>query len=466
MKKIALRHAALAAAISTLSSGATAAGFYLQETSTSGLGRAFAAENTIGDNAAILARNPAGSALFDTITISGGVTYIDPEIDARGDVTYFVDAGGGVLVPVGPFDAHARDYASSAFVPNAYLAVPFNESWSFGLALFTDYGLETKFKRSFPAANIAQKTELLTVNVAPSVAYNYQDIFAIGVSVNFLYADATLKTNVPENFALDPFLPSPPAPLSGQRVMRLTGDDWDVGWSIGALWNIDERTRVGFSYHSEFDPKLEGRVSSDFLPDFNTGGTLNRVKGHLTLDLPDTYELGFYHRFRNDQWGIALGVMYTDWDDFERLEAFVPGQPVNPFIDYHPLHLKEENFRSGWRYSIGVEYYPCEEVTWRVGYAYDQGAARNGLNREESLEVGLPITWRTLSIPDTDRQWVSFGGTYQFDKHLSVDGAVTYIWGDDEKIQEFTALPVPTYFDGGTTNTEAWLGAVSLNYRF
>ena len=77
MKKQILRRAVLAAAISTASSGTMAAGFYLQETNPAGLGRAFAAENTIGDNAAILNRNPAGSALFDRISLSAGVTYVN-----------------------------------------------------------------------------------------------------------------------------------------------------------------------------------------------------------------------------------------------------------------------------------------------------------------------------------------------------------------------------------------------------
>lgn len=460
MDKTTLRRAVLAAAISTASSGTLAAGFYLQETSTSGLGRAFAAENTIGDNAAILARNPAGSALFDTITISGGVTYIDPEIDAAGDVTYFLGAGA-----TAEFFATADDYASSAWVPNAYLAVPFDDCWSFGLAMFTDYGLETDFDSDWLITTISDKTELLTVNIAPSVAYNYRDMFMIGLAVNFLYADATLKTKIPSNFPLNPS-------ASNTSILDYDdADDWDVSWSIGALWNITDRTRFGISYHADFDPELEGDVNSDILPTalVPTLAPFSDAKGDVTLDLPDTWELGLYHRF-NDYWGLALGIMYTDWDDFERLEAFIPagGAPFDPLL------FREENFKSGWRYSIAGEYYPCDQVTWRIGYAYDEGAARNGLNplgveeTEQVLDIpgGLPVTWRSLSIPDTDRQWISFGGSYKFDQHLSIDGAVTYLWGDDETIQEFTQLPVPTYFDGGTTNTEAWLAGVSLNYTF
>ncbi|WP_226667061.1 OmpP1/FadL family transporter [Microbulbifer aggregans] len=465
-----LRRAALAAAIGTVSNGALAAGFALQESSASGLGRAFAAENAIGDNAAILARNPAGSALFDTITISGGVTYVNPEIDAAGYTEYYALTANGPFPLVEPIYAEANDYASSAWVPNAYIAVPFDDCWSFGLAMNTDYGLETDFKSSWPVTHIADKTELISVNIAPSVAFDYNNTFSIGVSANFLYADATLKSKVPSDFAIDPS-------FSDLYLLDADGDDWDYGWSIGALWRINERTHIGISYQSELDPKIDADVNSDLLPAYNSQGqiigTFNGEPADLTLDLPDTVELGVYHRF-NDNWGIAFGAMWTDWDDFERLEAYFPNQRVDgtPISAYNPFHIKEENFSSGWRYSLGLEYYPCDEVTWRVGYAYDEGAARDGLYDEETLATGFDVTWRTLSIPDADRQWVTFGGTYEFNNQLSIDGGVAYLWGDDEPIQEFQALPVSsdftlgTYFNGGTTNLEAWLAGVSLNYSF
>ncbi|WGL17695.1 outer membrane protein transport protein [Microbulbifer bruguierae] len=478
-----LRKAALATAISAVSGGAMAAGFALQESSTSGLGRAFAAENAIGDNAAILARNPAGSALFSDIALSVGVTYVNPEIDAAGYTDYYLLTAAGPSLQGSVYDT-ANDYATSAWVPNAYLAVPFDDCWSFGLAVNTDYGLETDFASSWPVTHIADKTELLSVNIAPSVAFDYNNQFSIGISANFLYADATLKSKVPNDFLLDPLAEQVlGTPVSNARLLDADGDDWDYGWSIGALWrSVDGRTRIGLSYQSEMDPEIEADVDSDLLTSVTTGLPFRNEPADLTLDLPDMAELGIYHRF-NDQWGIAFGAVWTDWDDFERLEAYFPDQRVNgePFPDYNPLHIKEENFKSGWRYSLGLEYYPCEEVTWRVGYAYDEGAARDGLYEGGVAEsaayglgdgLGLPVTWRTLSIPDADRQWVTFGGTYKFNNQLSIDGGLAYLWGDDETIQEFQALPLTsnaglgTYFNGGTTNLEAWLAGVSLNYSF
>src|SRR5690606_125450 len=124
----------------------------------------------------------------------------------------------------------------------------------------------------------------------------------------------------------DPYLPTP---LSDAYLLNADGDDWDYGWSIGALWrSVDGRTHIGLSYQSELDPEIDADVDSDLLRSLTTGALLHNEPANLTLDLPDMAELGIYHRF-DDHWGIAFGAAWTDWDDFQRLEAFFPDQPAN-----------------------------------------------------------------------------------------------------------------------------------------
>ena len=58
-------------AMSTLlaASGANAAAFQLAEVSTSGLGRAYAGEAAIADNASVVATNPALMSLFNLVVV-------------------------------------------------------------------------------------------------------------------------------------------------------------------------------------------------------------------------------------------------------------------------------------------------------------------------------------------------------------------------------------------------------------
>ena len=83
--KCLLKKTLLATTIALASQHAAAAGFQLVEHSATGLGRAYAGEGAIADNAAVGARNPAAMAMFDSAAFSTGIAYINPDVNA--DVT-------------------------------------------------------------------------------------------------------------------------------------------------------------------------------------------------------------------------------------------------------------------------------------------------------------------------------------------------------------------------------------------
>lgn len=70
----------VAAAVTIASQQAMAAGFQLNAQSATGLGRAFAGDGVIADNASTMAKNPASMALFDAPALSLGVIAIDTDV--------------------------------------------------------------------------------------------------------------------------------------------------------------------------------------------------------------------------------------------------------------------------------------------------------------------------------------------------------------------------------------------------
>lgn len=71
----------IAAAVTLASTQTFAAAFQLNEHSASGLGRAYAGEAAIADNAAVLSRNPAAMTTFDKMALSVSGTYIKPDVE-------------------------------------------------------------------------------------------------------------------------------------------------------------------------------------------------------------------------------------------------------------------------------------------------------------------------------------------------------------------------------------------------
>ncbi|MBU3068509.1 OmpP1/FadL family transporter [Aestuariicella sp. G3-2] len=399
-----------------------AAGFQLNEHSAAGLGRAFAGEAAYGDNAAAIARNPALATRFDSLSISAGVTHVNPEVDAEGEVSYL----GGLATA----NADEEDFAPSAWVPNAYLVQPINDRWSWGLSLNSHFGLSTDFGNDYNGADLADEAEIITYNINPSVAYKLTDTISLGLGLSLVKADATFGTAVP----LDVPFPFAPAPIAkGSQILKLEGDDTSWGWNVGATWEATDALRLGLAYRSEVELTLEGDSTSDISPAFNQGGSLD-------LDLPAGAELSGVYQL-TPAWNISASVQWTDWSVFESLEV--------DFDDGTQQHLKDENFEDNMRYSIGTTYEFNKNWTARLGLAYDESA--------------VSAEYRSLSIPDTDRIWYSAGFTYRYDQHLSVDFAATYLDGEEVDLTETSSLG--TTFSG-STHGDAELLSFSINYTF
>ncbi|NMU30223.1 aromatic hydrocarbon degradation protein, partial [Vibrio parahaemolyticus] len=67
---------------------ANAAGFQLAEYSATGLGRAYAGEAAMADNASAQWRNPAMLTYLEGTQVSVGAIYVNPNIDIEGDVNF------------------------------------------------------------------------------------------------------------------------------------------------------------------------------------------------------------------------------------------------------------------------------------------------------------------------------------------------------------------------------------------
>ena len=77
----------LAAGMACLSFNSFGAAFQLAEHSASGLGRAFAGEAAIADDASVVARNPALMAQFDKMVLTVSGSYISPDVKLEGTST-------------------------------------------------------------------------------------------------------------------------------------------------------------------------------------------------------------------------------------------------------------------------------------------------------------------------------------------------------------------------------------------
>ncbi|CAJ1836463.1 OmpP1/FadL family transporter [Aeromonas sp. 82P] len=394
-----------------------AAGFQLAEQSATGLGRAFAGEAAIADNASVLSRNAATMTRFDKMALSGGAIYVSPDVNIEGKTA-------GLLTHA---DATAHDIAAAAWVPNAYLIIPLSEQWRLGFSATSYYGLGVKMPDNYSAGHFGNVSDIKTMDLGTSLAYRINEMWSIGAGISAIQGEG----EVGGVFNVGPH----------KIVKHLEGDGWALGWNAGMLLTPSQNTRVGLSYRHDTTLTLEGNAQGA------NGLTPYEDTGRLDLPLPATAELALFHQL-TDKLALHGSLNWTNWSKFVQLEAELDHQGS--------MHIKDEHWEDSWRYAIGMTYQVTPKWQLRSGVAYDASP--------------VPADRRTISIPDADRLWYSLGMGYQFTPNLTVDLGLTLIDGKKVDVTEKMELqpgnPMTTSTFQGTSEGDAWLAGAQLSYLF
>ncbi|HHF3508454.1 TPA: outer membrane protein transport protein [Haemophilus influenzae] len=441
----------LATAMLLAAGGANAAAFQLAEVSTSGLGRAYAGEAAIADNAAVIATNPALMTVFKRAQFSAGGVYINSKVDMRGDVATDIKnlAGRGTKG-----SASKNDVVPEAFIPNLYFVAPVNDKLALGAGMNVNFGLKSEYGRDYAAGLFGGETKLSTINLNFSGAYRVTQGLSVGLGLNAVHAKAKLDRTAgilkktadgiaPNASTLNSVLRGAEEFVKNfsknKSVVQLQDKSaWGFGWNAGVMYQFNENNRMGLAYHSAVDIDF-----TDY-----TATSLQAKKfgeeSSLTLRLPDYVEFSGLHQVTN-RFAIHYSYKYTHWSHLNKLYA--------RYNDGKTAFKKELQYSNSSRVAFGSTYDIDDKLTLRAGVAYDQAASRHQ---------------RSAAIPDTDRTWYSLGATYKFTPHFSVDFGYAYLKGkkvnfkEEEKLLQNQVTTTANY----TSKAHANLYGLNLNYSF
>lgn len=443
----------LATAMLLAAGGANAAAFQLAEVSTSGLGRAYAGEAAIADNASVVATNPALMSLFKTAQFSTGGVYVDSRINMNGDVAASITGTSMQTTKYG--SASQRNVVPGDFVPNLYFVAPVNDKFALGAGMNVNFGLKSEYDDSYDAGVFGGKTDLSAINLNLSGAYRVTEGLSLGLGVNAVYAKAQIERNAgviadsvkdgQAQTALKAVVPGTTIPdyLTSKDKSVVSLQDraaWGFGWNAGVMYQFNEGNRIGLAYHSKVDIDFTDRTATSL----GKKGIEAGKTGDLPLTLPDYLELSGFHQL-TDKLAVHYSYKYTHWSRLTKLHA--------SYEDGKKAFDKELQYSNNSRVALGASYNLDEKLTLRAGIAYDQAASRHQ---------------RSAAIPDTDRTWYSLGATYKFTPNLSVDLGYAYLKGKKVHFKE-----VQKVADGNLTTTanytsqaHANLYGLNLNYSF
>ena len=160
------------------------------------MGRAFAGKSAMSEDASTIFFNPAGMTRLQGPEATAGVHLLLPRADMENRGSTSTDRRHRpVTQPIGGGDG-GNPYDPTP-VPNAYFAYPLmNRDLWVGLGVSAPFGLANKYNADWFGRYNSIETELLTLNIAPSVAYKVLDWVSIGGGIDIQYADAKLTNAI------------------------------------------------------------------------------------------------------------------------------------------------------------------------------------------------------------------------------------------------------------------------------
>ena len=413
-------------------SDALASGFNLKEQSAAAQGNAFAGATAGAEDISYSFFNPAGLTRHKGTKISVGGTWIAPRSRAK-------RAHADTVIPGDDFpgfqdSGYTGDIVHSAVAPAIYMSKQLDDRFTLGLSLNVPYGMITKYNDLWAGRFHGTLSKVTTVTLTPMIAYKATDELSLGAGFQMQYIKATLRNGV-----------RVPNPYTGgvlpgvEDKARLEGDTFDIGYQLGALYELTPQTRFGIGYRSQIKHKLKGDIEFDgLMRDLAS----QDISARLTT--PANLTIGAYHDI-NDKWAVMAEFGRTYWSSFEELR--IKG-------DKGLDNVTQEKWKDTTFYSIGASYKVDDQWKLRAGFAVDQSA------------VGQE--YRTPRIPDADRLWYSAGVEYKYDDKWTFNVGYTYIRADKGKVK------LNGFHDGDTARgslradyeNDIHILAASMNYNF
>lgn len=414
VKYFTLKLAAAATLSAALSSAAVAGGFMLTEQSVAGLGRAYAGAGIVGDDLSAVWYNPAGMSLLSGTAVQMGAVMVDLDLPVTTE-SGEKENGRKHGVPV----------------PNMYIVHQIKDDMWFGFGITVPYGMATEYNPDWKLSDKGMNAEVKTFDFNPNIAVKLTDTLSFGAGVSLQYVTAQFESTKTTD--------------AGQMRVRLNADGWAWGGNLGFMWQPTETVRVGLAYRSQVNHKADGYLKTSVSSGYQTMNFMSN-DGHAEMSGPHTITLTGTWK-ATDALRLSGLVRWANWSSFDKLPisggslrsattvaakaqaaAYIEANHItDPAVQQQVVAKAiaenatnktspEYHWKDSWLFTVGADYDINEQVTVRGGVGYEISPVDDD-------------KYRSATIPDTDRLWLSLGATWRVNKQLQGDFGLAYLRG-------------------------------------
>ncbi|USQ13019.1 outer membrane protein transport protein [Legionella lytica] len=398
---------------------ADAAGFQLNETSTSLQGTAMAGSAAQVNDVSAMFSNPATLSTLSGLQAYIGASQLFPNMSvSQGDAVHTFNVPG---TPPTNFstsvsgDTHRNNLNKSVFIPNGYIGWHFfNNKFSFGVAVLEPYYMSNNYSRDSVLRFAAVKSEINSVNINPSIAYQVNEQWSLGVGFQAQY----LKTELSNFNGIYTATPAIDMYLAATRPSYIEGDNWGYGYTLGALYQPNQLTRLGIGYRSQISSRQMGSAELYTLPGEGlipapANTFLANVESYANTNLKTPGVLTMSAARDINAWTVKATAQVSFWNGMNRFRIETPN-------GFNQISTGPMKWRDAWFGALGVDYRVNPSWVARGGVAYDETPVSKRFNDPR--------------FPDADRVVLNFGLSYMINKYLSLDGAYSHIFMNDQRL--------------------------------
>jgi long-chain fatty acid transport protein len=400
-------------ALGAMTAGAQAGGFINSSQSTVFNGMAYAGAAAGGSSsAATMFYNPATMTSFTGLVIDSNYTFGLPTSKATGSFSGVLSPGLNAALP------GSAKYDKDYFVPATYIVYQISDKLWGGISINSTYGNQTKADTLWRGSLAAASTKLRIITATPSIAYKINEQWSIGAGLQVQYASARQVVNL--------------APLGVGGAGIEKADGWAVGFTLGATYVPVQGTQIGIGLRSLTEQNVEGTTRYGAAQSTNSKGTLN-LPNRVNLSLRQTI---------NPKLDVLASI---EWQNWGRIGHAKLNNPANPALAVLPFGYKD-----GWFFSLGAEYKATDKLMLRAGVGYEISPVTDEVRR--------------LSLPDSDRFWASFGGSYQVTERMTLNASYSFLHFQKANITQVIVPGALTF--NGVSKQNAHLLSVGLTSQW
>lgn len=398
-----MKKSIILAAMAALALSASAEGYQVNTFSSKQLGMGHAGvAMKLGAESILF--NPGALAMSDkTFELSGSITAISADAWAKSNgVKYETD--NDISTPMN---------ISSAF--------KIYDNFYGGITLFTPYGSGINWGEHWPGAVLNQNVKIKVFTVQPTVSWRPLKNLSVGAGLMINWGSVDLSKALLTGASLNPLLkamgmpdeamyPSEAAPAS----VNLKGtSNLALGFSVGALWDINKQWSLGLSFRSRSlltVEKGDARVSySGAAEEMLTPILDNLNNTNFRASLPAPYVLTLGTAFKPiDNVTIALDVQLNGWKTYKSLNI-----EFDDLEDFNQSLTK--NYKNCLTYHVGAQWGVTQRCDLRCGLMIDTNPCDKNFYNPET--------------PGQLRIEPSVGLSFRPMKNLSIDLAFMYVHG-------------------------------------